>query len=290
MTATPKIVACVDGTPSSRHVSDYANWAALRLQAPLEFLHVLQRHPERAAVSDYSGSIGLGIQENLLHELGALDEQRSKLAQQHGRALLDGCVRRSKDAGVADVASLQRHGGVVETLQDLEPEARLFVLGGQHRAGDDKHTKHQPFGHRAEQAIRSLARPVLIASTHYRQPESFVIGFDGSGTSRRVVEIVAGSSLLRGLRCHVVMVAEANGGRQDQLSWAQDCLAANGFDVQVRQVPGEPETALPAYLEGSALDLLVMGAHGHTRIRQFIVGSTTTSLLRTSPVPVLVIR
>ncbi|MBU2284983.1 MAG: universal stress protein, partial [Gammaproteobacteria bacterium] len=37
-------------------------------------------------------------------------------------------------------------------------------------------------------------------------------------------------------------------------------------------------------------DLLVMGAYGHSRIRQLIVGSTTTALLRTSPVPVLVLR
>jgi nucleotide-binding universal stress UspA family protein len=34
----------------------------------------------------------------------------------------------------------------------------------------------------------------------------------------------------------------------------------------------------------------VMGAYGHSRIRQLIVGSTTTTLLRTSPVPVLVLR
>jgi nucleotide-binding universal stress UspA family protein len=34
----------------------------------------------------------------------------------------------------------------------------------------------------------------------------------------------------------------------------------------------------------------VMGAYGHSRIRQFIVGSTTTTLLRSSDVPVLILR
>jgi nucleotide-binding universal stress UspA family protein len=33
-----------------------------------------------------------------------------------------------------------------------------------------------------------------------------------------------------------------------------------------------------------------MGAYGHSRIREFIVGSTTTTLLRLSPVPVMVLR
>ena len=36
--------------------------------------------------------------------------------------------------------------------------------------------------------------------------------------------------------------------------------------------------------------LLVLGAYGHSRIRQLIVGSTTTALLRLCSVPVLVLR
>ena len=37
---------------------------------------------------DLSGNIGLDSQENLLAELAALDEKRSKLSQQHGREML----------------------------------------------------------------------------------------------------------------------------------------------------------------------------------------------------------
>ena len=53
---------------------------------------------------------------------------------------------------------------------------------------------------------------------------------------------------------------------------------------------GEPELALQNYMKVYEVDLLVMGAYGHSRIRQLIVGSTTTTLLRTSLVPVLVLR
>ncbi|BET68628.1 hypothetical protein ASA1KI_35460 [Opitutales bacterium ASA1] len=38
------------------------------------------------------------------------------------------------------------------------------------------------------------------------------------------------------------------------------------------------------------VDLLVIGAYGHSRIRQFIVGSTTTACVRTCLVPVLMFR
>lgn len=55
-------------------------------------------------------------------------------------------------------------------------------------------------------------------------------------------------------------------------------------------VPGVPEEALPALLQSLGNMLLVLGAYGHSRIRQLIVGSTTTALLRLCSVPVVVLR
>jgi len=39
-----------------------------------------------------------------------------------------------------------------------------------------------------------------------------------------------------------------------------------------------------------SIDLLVMGVYGHSRIRQFLVGSTTTQMLRTTTSPLLLLR
>ena len=282
-----KVIACVNEATSILNVCDYAAWAAQRMAAPLEFLHVLDRHPEKTPVIDFSGTIGIGAQESLLQELSALDEKRSTLAQRHGRELLDSVVRRAKDAGLTTVESRQRHGTLVETLMDLEPESRLFVLGQQHTAepGARLHLDHH-----VERIIRSVQRPVLVACAEFRTPKSFALAFDGSPTGRKMVEAVAGSPLLQGLACHVVMAGEQTEAGHSHLAWARALLGAAGFDVRVSVVPGEPETGLPTYLKTHAVDFLVMGAYGHSRIRQFIVGSMTTTLLRTSPVPVLVLR
>ena len=40
----------------------------------------------------------------------------------------------------------------------------------------------------------------------------------------------------------------------------------------------------------SACDLLVVGAYGHSRIREMILGSTTTQLIAKSQIPVLLLR
>ena len=49
-----KILACIDTRGNTDAVIDWAAWAAVRLQCPMEFLHVLERHPEVATASDFS--------------------------------------------------------------------------------------------------------------------------------------------------------------------------------------------------------------------------------------------
>ena len=48
--------------------------------------------------------------------------------------------------------------------------------------------------------------------------------------------------------------------------------------------------ANPAFVKAQVASLLVMGAYGHSRIRQLMVGSITTTLLRLSAVPVLILQ
>ena len=52
-----KVLACVDQSHFADAVADYAAWAARRMDAPLELLHVIDRHLERGSGEDHSGAI-----------------------------------------------------------------------------------------------------------------------------------------------------------------------------------------------------------------------------------------
>ena len=283
-----KVYACIDGLASTAAVIDCAAWSAQRLNAPLEFLHVLEHQPDRAALSDYSGAIGLGAQEALLLELSELDARRSKLAQDAARQLL-ACARdRATALGVTQLDGRLRHGELVDTLQEAEADARLFVLGEHYHATRPSRIH---LDHHVERVIRSVKRPVLVAAQErFEAPDRFVMAFDGSATARTTVAMVATSPLLKGLPVLVAMAGADNATTQQQLEWARGTLEAVGFEVTLAVVPGEPEQALPALVQSEGAGLLVMGAYGHSRIRQLIVGSTTTTLLRLSEVPVLILR
>lgn len=86
------------------------------------------------------------------------------------------------------------------------------------------------------------------------------------------------------------MVAPDTTLARQHLKEAQAALQATGVVAEIELVAGEPQQVLPELVKRQTPALLVMGAFGHSRLRQLLVGSTTTSLLRLSDVPVLVLR
>ena len=280
------VIACIDGSPQAAAVCDCSAWASKRLDAPLTLLHVLDRQ-QYPVSGDLSGIIGLGSREFLLQELATLDEKRAKLALEEGRMMLDSARQRAISAGVAQPECRQRHGDLVESLRDLQDETRLLVIG---RQGEDSGDAIQHIGSQLENVIRTMQRPILVAPGDFSAPQSVMLAFDGSATSRKGVEMLAGSPLFKGMPIHLVMVAADTADNQALLENARGVLTTAGFNVEIAIRAGEVEPTLHAYQAEHGIDLLVMGAYGHSRIRQFFVGSTTTNMIRTTSTPLLLLR
>lgn len=284
---TGRVLAAIDRSIYTESVARHAAWAATRLGAPLEFLHVLDRHPETTPAADYSGNLKLGEKDDLLNELASLDERRSKLAQEQGRLLVQEARQIAGEAGASNVDVRQRHGELVDTLTELEPDVRLFVLG---KRGGNADVAKGHLGGNLERTVRAVHRPLLVVSREFKPIERVLIAFDGSDTTRKGVEMVAASPLFRGLQVHLLMVGGESAAGASQLQWAVDTLQAAGHAAQATRLPGDAEAVISGYVREQAIDILVMGAYGHSRIRRLIVGSTTTTVLRDCHIPVLLLR
>ncbi|MDO9517324.1 MAG: universal stress protein [Methanosarcinaceae archaeon] len=277
------VIACIDGTEVSNSVCDYGVWASKRMNAPLEFLHVLEKS-EYPVKSDLSGSIGLGSRKTLLDELAAIDEKRGKLAMEQGKMMLDDAVGKAVANGIDSPLLRQYHGNLVEILTEIEESSRLFVMG--------KHDEHlrAHVGSRLETVVRTMHRPILITTSKFEPPQRVMIAFDGSATTRKGIKIIAKSPLFRGLPCHLVMVGKENEANREQILWAQKTLEDAGFEAPATIIDGEVERSLGDYRSAHEIDMLIMGAYGHSVIRRFLVGSTTTDVIRNTSIPVLLLR
>lgn len=287
MTIEQKILACVDSTAAADTVADYAAWAARKLQAPMELLHVLDRHVALAVGQDHSGAIGLGAQEKLLVKLATEDEARTRAAREAGRVFLNRLRERAVASGATSVDTRLRHGDVEETLAEQQEGSRLLVLG---RAGATTSSGGTGLGKHLEWVVRSVNRPVLVSTDVYAEPSKVLFAFDGSSVTRRGVEMLAGSPLLKGVPLHLLMSGTNNAKSQSQLEWAMQLLKKAGMDATSELVSGGPQDAVAHAIRTQGFNFLVMGAYSHSPLRRLLMGSKTSEMLKASKAATLLLR
>lgn len=281
------ILACIDGSDYAASVCDYAAWAAARLDASVLVVHVIGANESHVIVADRSGNLGFGEHEHLLEEYTALDAQRGRLAQQRGRLMLDRAVERVRAAGITDITARQRQGALVDTVTELEPESNLIVIG---KRGESAQTATQHLGSNLERVVRAIHKPILVTTGAFQPIRRFLIAYDGGRSMRRAIVRLAHTALLTGAECRVLTVSNDEAAARRELAVATAPLVRAGFPVEVSVRSGDPEDTILSEVEQEGIDLLVMGAYGHSRIRTLVIGSTTTTTLRRCPVPVLLFR
>lgn len=284
--ATRTVTACIDGSAMSGSVCDAAAWASNKLGAPLQLLHVLEK-ASAATRDDLSGALRPGGLEHLLNELTELDEKRGRLAIEYGKHLLDEAKRRATAKGVAHISMLQRHGDLLETLKEYDDSTRVFVIG---RLGTEHDAAEQAIGSHVESVVRAMHTSILVAVGEFVPPQRFMIAYDGSSTADKAIAEIAGSPLLKNMPGHIVMVGGDSSEHRQHLDGAVRMLVDAGVPVEGHLIQGDVVESIRAFREQHDISLTVMGAYGHSRIREFFVGSNTSKMISTSKVPLLLLR
>lgn len=287
MDTQSKILACTDGSIYASSIYRHAHWAASRLQARIEVLHIIDSRRESVPHVDLSGAIGLNARQHLKNELVKLDEARGRAAQAKASLILEEAKAFFAKASFENVHFESRHGSLVETIEDKEARASLVVMGKRGEAAD---FAKMHLGANLERVIRTCRHPVLVAARSFQPVGKMLIAFDGGPSAHKAVDYAASQPLLKGLQCILMAVGKPCASISTDLLEAADTLRAAGYEVDARLEQGDPEVVFAETIRSEGIQLLVMGAYGHSKIRQLIVGSTTTTMVRTCLVPVLLFR
>jgi nucleotide-binding universal stress UspA family protein len=284
--AMETVLAAIDASAYATSVCAYAGWAAKRLSLPVELLHVVQQQDPVTARRDLSGAIGLGVKSDLMEELVRLSETSSRAEIEKGRVILKAGEQLLRDGGVADVTTLHRHGGVVETIVEREENARLLVIG---KRGTDHEFSPSELGSIIERVVRASAKPVLVVTRAFVEPQQIVFAYDASPAAKRALERLAHSPLFAGLPVTIVM-AESEGAAKRTLLDEAEAEFASDHQVTTLMDAGRAEQVIPQVVASTPHAMLLMGAYGHSPLRRMIIGSTTTAMIRTVKAPVLLVR
>jgi nucleotide-binding universal stress UspA family protein len=145
----------------------------------------------------------------------------------------------------------------------------------------------------AESALFESGRPVIVVPYIQKEPfklDNVMVCWDGSRSAARAIAD-AMPLLAKSGRVEVVIVTNER-GKQDEIEGADigAHLARHGLNVEIKRTAlGDIDVAdvLLSHAADSGSDLIVMGGYGHSRLREFVLGGVTRSILRSMTAPVL---
>ena len=129
-----------------------------------------------------------------------------------------------------------------------------------------------------QQIVADEQRPIVIARPGLKVGGTVAVAWDGGKEASRAARLAL--PLLEKAARVVILAVPKAGSRAFDPARLQAYYAARGLAAEVSVLPGT--TASAALLGGAAeagAEILVAGAFGHPRLREFIFGGTTRTLL-----------
>jgi nucleotide-binding universal stress UspA family protein len=275
------ILVALDGSDHADAALQHALWLAGRLRATVVGLHVIDVVSiEGSFLHDISGSLGF---EPYLDFSAKMREA----LRERGRAILETFTRRCAERDIP-CDTILAMGIVANEICDQARLADLVVLG--HRGVNEQFSTGL-LGSTTESVARKSPKPVLVAPMRFEEISRPLLAYDGSQRASAAMHAAAelASALALPLTVlHVTREDAANGARV--LDEARRYLHSYGLAVDYQTITGYPHERIVEFIRERRHDLLFIGAYGHSRIIEMVLGSTTEYVLRNSACPVFLAR
>ena len=264
--------------------------AARAFNAHLDFLHVRVDAAAMVAAMATDGS-GAAMVSGLVERVDEEATRREDTARQLFQRFCEReqLVIEDTPAGQPSPTAqwLRAIGDEAYWVREYGRAADLLVVG---HPADDQGVPIDTI----EAALVGSGRPVLIvpATPMVSLPETIVIAWKAAPEAARAVT-AAMPLLSKAKQIQIVTVAEEQGLSDEEGARLMTSLAWHGFNnVSTRHLRperlGAADTLLATAVEEGAL--VVMGAYGHSRLREWMFGGFTEHVLRGAAVPVLMMH
>ena len=214
-----------------------------------------------------------------------LDEGHARIAQlrEDARASFAAATRLLE----GEAEWRETRGDPVDAMRLAARKADLAILGQPDPGGDGAGGADLP-----GQVVMGSGRPVLIvpyAGSFANVGGRVLVAWNGSAQAARAVNDAL-PFLQSAERVVVVTVNSARGDRIEAADIARH-LARHGIAAEISDIVIDRESdvgdVLLSRASDEAVDLIVMGAYGHSRLRELVLGGVSRALLGHMTVPVL---
>jgi nucleotide-binding universal stress UspA family protein len=270
----------LDGSEHSAAALDYGIWMTEKFGGTLFGQHVIDTISiEGTFFHDISGSLGFEPYLDFSTKMREVLEER-------GKGILEDFAQRCRDKGIKYQIFLDM-GLIANEICERSKVADLVIIG--HR-GINEEFSTGLLGTTAESITRKCPRPVFVSTKKFKVIERPLLAYDGSQRASAAMESAAEFCTVFRLPLTVLTVAKEEQSAGSILQQAKSYLSSYALETRYEIDRGYPEQRIVDYLTKFDYDLLFIGAYGHKRIIEMVLGSTTEYVLRKSPCPVFLNR
>ena len=274
------ILVAIDGSEHSRSATELALWFAARVDATLTGLHVIDIVSiEGSFLHDISGSLGF---EPYLD----FSSRMREVLHERGRAILAEFSERCREADLSCDTAMDV-GVIANEICSRARTADLVVIG--HRGVNEKFSTGL-LGGTAESVTRKCPKPLLVCPMSWTGITSPLLAYDDSPRSANAMREAADFCAIAKLPLAVLHVGKDDASTKKVVDEAKRYLSSYDLSTTFTTVSGHVPERIVERLHEGRHDLLFIGAYGHSRIVEMVLGSTTEFVLRNSPCPVFLSR
>jgi nucleotide-binding universal stress UspA family protein len=276
-----RVLIPTDGSDYGHTALKYGIYIARLLEAHLTGLHVIDiRLIQGPVLTDISGSVGLPPYQEFIPVLENGLEERAD-------AIIETFRRRCEEAGL--VAEVKKVVGVIEeAIIEEGKDADWIILA---RQGEHVHIgKGGLLGSTAELVVRKAGKPVMVTPAVFKEIESMALAYDGSPPAHNALKLAVELSGLARWPLTIVIIANDQDLAAKLTEKLDGFLEETEIDHTTVVLQGREDAEILRFIREGAVELMVMGAYGHNRLRELFLGSTTSSVIRKSNIPILLTR
>jgi nucleotide-binding universal stress UspA family protein len=278
---TKKILIPADGSANSDTALEYGIYIALKLNAVISGLHVLDVNLlQGPMLTDISGAVGMTPYDGFFDAVETSLQERADLVINNFR---QHCLQAGLKAEIKKVI-----GKIAEIIIEEAQNTDFIVMA---KKGEHFHLKEGGLlGSVAESVIRHSAKPVMVTPENFLEIESMGIAYDGSPSAKKALDFSLGLSKQAAWPLTAVIITKDMDKATELTIQIEETAKVQETDCEVIILPGKEGTEILKFIEEGAVELMVMGAYGHNRLRELLLGSTTSHVIQKSPIPVLLTR
>lgn len=276
-----KILIPTDGSVNSDIALDYGIYIARKLNAAVNGLHVLDVNLLQIPIlSDISGAVGIPPYDGFFTAIETSLNEKADF-------IIDNFRQRCLKAGLTAEAK-KITGKINEVIIAEAGKADCTLMA---KKGEHFHLKEGGLlGSTAEAVVRNSGKPVMIIPDNFREIESMALAYDGSPSARKALGFSLDLSKQAVWPLTAVIIT-ANMEKATLLSaQIEEAAQTAETECEVIILPGKEGEEIIKFIREDAVELMVMGAYGHNKLRELLLGSTTSHVITESPVPVLLIH